>query len=178
MVRFTSVGRFSVRRVQAGPPDSRKGCGSRRPRRDLRRRRAPGPLDRPRRRAWRPFTRPVPRLPQRTGPILELTQAADVGMGSFYNHFESKEQLFHAAVEEALDAHGALLDRLSADTDDPAEGLRAQFPAHRAPSPPTAPIEQRPAPQRLRDRHRRQGNRAPCPSRYRGSSLSRPLQRL
>jgi AcrR family transcriptional regulator len=101
-----------------------------------------------------------------------------VGMGSFYNHFESKEQLFHAAVEEALDAHGALLDRLSADTDDPAEGLRAQFPAHRAPSPPTAPIEQRPAPQRLRDRHRRQGNRAPCPSRYRGSSLSRPLQRL
>ena len=32
-------------------------------------------------------------------PILEITQAADVGMGSFYNHFETKEQLFDAAVE-------------------------------------------------------------------------------
>ena len=60
-------------------------------------------------------------------PILELTQAADVGMGSFYNHFESKEQLFHAAVEAALDAHGALLDRLSADTDDPAEVFARSF---------------------------------------------------
>lgn len=27
-------------------------------------------------------------------PVLEITQAADVGMGSFYNHFDSKEQLF------------------------------------------------------------------------------------
>ncbi len=60
-------------------------------------------------------------------PILELTQAADVGMGSFYNHFESKEQLFHAAVEEALDAHSALLDQLSADTDDPAEVFARSF---------------------------------------------------
>ena len=54
-------------------------------------------------------------------PIVEITQAADVGMGSFYNHFESKEQLFHAAVEDALDAHGALLERLTAGLDDPAE---------------------------------------------------------
>ena len=30
-------------------------------------------------------------------PIVEITQVADVGMGSFYNHFESKEQLFDAA---------------------------------------------------------------------------------
>ena len=45
-------------------------------------------------------------------PVLEITQAADVGMGSFYNHFESKEQLFDAAVAEVLDAHGALLDQL------------------------------------------------------------------
>lgn len=45
-------------------------------------------------------------------PILEITQAADVGMGSFYNHFESKEELFEAAVAEVLDAHGALLDQL------------------------------------------------------------------
>ncbi len=44
-------------------------------------------------------------------PVLEITQAADVGMGSFYNHFDSKEQLFQAAINEVLDAHGALLDR-------------------------------------------------------------------
>ena len=31
-------------------------------------------------------------------PVLEITQAADVGMGSFYNHFESKEGLFEDGV--------------------------------------------------------------------------------
>lgn len=30
-------------------------------------------------------------------PVLEITQAADVGMGSLYNHFDSKEELFQAA---------------------------------------------------------------------------------
>jgi AcrR family transcriptional regulator len=60
-------------------------------------------------------------------PILEITQAADVGMGSFYNHFESKEQLFHAAVEESLDAHGALLDELTGEMDDPAEVFARSF---------------------------------------------------
>jgi AcrR family transcriptional regulator len=54
-------------------------------------------------------------------PIAEITRAADVGMGSFYNHFDSKDQLFQAAVEDALDAHGALLERLTAGLDDPAE---------------------------------------------------------
>ena len=42
--------------------------------------------------------------------ILEITQAADVGMGSFYNHFETKEQLYEAAVEAVMDAYGQLLD--------------------------------------------------------------------
>jgi AcrR family transcriptional regulator len=40
-------------------------------------------------------------------PVLEITQAADVGMGSFYNHFDSKEELFQAAVDEVLDELGA-----------------------------------------------------------------------
>jgi AcrR family transcriptional regulator len=53
-------------------------------------------------------------------PILEITQAADVGMGSFYNHFATKEELFAAAVEDVLDQHGALLDRLTEGIDDPA----------------------------------------------------------
>jgi AcrR family transcriptional regulator len=59
--------------------------------------------------------------------ILEITQAADVGMGSFYNHFASKEELFQAAVEEALDRHGALLDELTADLDDPAHVFAQSF---------------------------------------------------
>ncbi|MEV6825973.1 TetR/AcrR family transcriptional regulator [Amycolatopsis sp. NPDC051102] len=53
-------------------------------------------------------------------PVLEITQAADVGLGSFYNHFETKEQLYQAAVEDALDVHGSLLDELTTDADDPA----------------------------------------------------------
>ena len=60
-------------------------------------------------------------------PVLEITQAADVGMGSFYNHFDSKEQLFEAAVAEVLDAHGALLDRLTATIEDPAETFATSF---------------------------------------------------
>jgi AcrR family transcriptional regulator len=60
-------------------------------------------------------------------PVLEITQAADVGMGSFYNHFRSKEELFEAAVADVLDAHGALLDRLTAAIDDPAETFATSF---------------------------------------------------
>jgi AcrR family transcriptional regulator len=60
-------------------------------------------------------------------PVLEITQAADVGMGSFYNHFDSKEELFEAAVADVLDMHGALLDEVTADMDDPAEKFACSF---------------------------------------------------
>ncbi len=60
-------------------------------------------------------------------PVLEITQAADVGMGSFYNHFDSKEQLFQAAVNEVLDELGAILDKLTAEGDDPAEIFARSF---------------------------------------------------
>ena len=60
-------------------------------------------------------------------PVLDITQAADVGMGSFYNYFDSKEELFAAAVAEALEAHGALLDVLTADVEDPAEAFACRF---------------------------------------------------
>jgi AcrR family transcriptional regulator len=59
--------------------------------------------------------------------ILEITQLADVGMGSFYNHFESKEELFQAAVEDALERHGVLMDELTADIDDAAEAFAQSF---------------------------------------------------
>lgn len=60
-------------------------------------------------------------------PVLEITQAADVGMGSFYNHFKTKEELFDAAVEDVLDAHGALLDQLTESIEDPAETFACSF---------------------------------------------------
>lgn len=60
-------------------------------------------------------------------PVLEITQAADVGMGSFYNHFTSKEELFEAALTEVLDLHGALLDELTKSSEDPAETFARSF---------------------------------------------------
>ncbi len=60
-------------------------------------------------------------------PILEITQAADVGMGSFYNHFSSKEELFEAAVTDALDDLGALLDGFTGSIADPAEAFTTNY---------------------------------------------------
>lgn len=60
-------------------------------------------------------------------PILEITQAADVGMGSFYNHFDSKEELFVAAVDSALESLGDYLDSLTTDLADPAEVFAQSF---------------------------------------------------
>ncbi|MDQ1500415.1 MAG: hypothetical protein QOI86_3755 [Actinomycetota bacterium] len=60
-------------------------------------------------------------------PILDITQAADVGLGSFYNHFESKEELFEAAVEDVLERLGGLLDELTAVIEDPAEVFAQSF---------------------------------------------------
>ena len=60
-------------------------------------------------------------------PVLEITQAADVGMGWFYNHFDSKEQLFEAAVADVLDRHGAVLDHLTSGLEDPAAVFACSF---------------------------------------------------
>ncbi|MFG3289079.1 TetR/AcrR family transcriptional regulator [Streptomyces sp. NPDC048179] len=60
-------------------------------------------------------------------PILEITELADIGVGSFYNHFDSKEELFRVAVEEALEWWGNLMDRLTADIDDPAVSYAQSF---------------------------------------------------
>ena len=57
--------------------------------------------------------------------IQEITDAADVGFGSFYNHFDSKQELFEVAVDEVVEEYGALLDRLTADIEDPAEVFAA-----------------------------------------------------
>ncbi|WP_431195941.1 TetR/AcrR family transcriptional regulator [Mycobacterium camsae] len=60
-------------------------------------------------------------------PIQDISQDADVGVGSFYNHFETKEELFETAMNEVLDAHGAFLDALTASISDPAERFAFSF---------------------------------------------------
>jgi AcrR family transcriptional regulator len=52
--------------------------------------------------------------------IQQITDAADVGFGSFYNHFSSKAELLNVAIAETLEAHAAWLESLLADVDDPA----------------------------------------------------------
>ena len=59
--------------------------------------------------------------------IQEITDAADVGFGSFYNHFESKEGLFAAAVDTTLQGYAVLLEELVAGYDDPAEVFAVSF---------------------------------------------------
>ncbi|WP_232677589.1 TetR/AcrR family transcriptional regulator [Nocardioides sp. R-C-SC26] len=64
----------------------------------------------------------------RTGvAVLEITELADVGLGSFYNHFDTKDDLFRAAVDAALELQGVVLDAWSDDVDDPAEVFAHSF---------------------------------------------------
>jgi AcrR family transcriptional regulator len=60
--------------------------------------------------------------------INEITEAADVGFGSFYNHFESKDALVEAVRANAIAAQGAAIETLTASIEDPAEVIAA---AHR-----------------------------------------------
>ena len=53
--------------------------------------------------------------------IQEITEAADIGFGSFYNHFASKEELFQTASEEVLEHWAQMIDAACAGLDDPAE---------------------------------------------------------
>lgn len=53
--------------------------------------------------------------------INEITEAADVGIGSFYNHFESKDAIYIALMDEVFEEFADALDQLVADVEDPAE---------------------------------------------------------
>jgi AcrR family transcriptional regulator len=59
--------------------------------------------------------------------IQEITDAADVGFGSFYNHFPSKEQLFEVASAEVLERWGQMIDRACEGISDPAEVFAVSF---------------------------------------------------
>jgi AcrR family transcriptional regulator len=60
--------------------------------------------------------------------IQEITDEADVGFGSFYNHFKSKDAIVEAVLEETVTSQGAVISQLTADLDDPAEVIAV---AHR-----------------------------------------------
>jgi AcrR family transcriptional regulator len=53
--------------------------------------------------------------------IQEITDEADIGFGSFYNHFTSKEQLFQMASEEVLERWGQMIDAACVGLEDPAQ---------------------------------------------------------
>jgi len=57
--------------------------------------------------------------------IQEITDAADVGFGSFYNYFESKEAIVEAIIKETIESFGDALDGISESASDPAEVLSA-----------------------------------------------------
>jgi len=57
--------------------------------------------------------------------IQEITDTADVGFGSFYNHFPSKEAIAEAVMEDAVESFGDAADQLAWTIDDPAEVLAA-----------------------------------------------------
>jgi AcrR family transcriptional regulator len=55
--------------------------------------------------------------------INEITEAADVGFGSFYNHFESKEAIYTALMGWVFDAFADRLDQQVRLLADPAETI-------------------------------------------------------
>jgi AcrR family transcriptional regulator len=59
--------------------------------------------------------------------IQEITEAADIGFGSFYNHFDSKDELFATASAEVLERWGQMIDRACAGISDPAEVFAVSF---------------------------------------------------
>ncbi|MET8872053.1 TetR/AcrR family transcriptional regulator [Nocardia sp. NPDC004278] len=59
--------------------------------------------------------------------IQEITDAADVGFGSFYNHFSSKDELFDEAVRSVLQVYSEMRDDIVALYDDPAEVFAVSF---------------------------------------------------
>ncbi|MFI4940746.1 MAG: TetR/AcrR family transcriptional regulator [Burkholderiales bacterium] len=53
--------------------------------------------------------------------IQEITSRADVGFGSFYNYFASKQELLDAMIAEQITPFADALDRLDETLSDPAE---------------------------------------------------------
>jgi AcrR family transcriptional regulator len=57
--------------------------------------------------------------------IADIARAADVGVGTFYLYFDTKEALYDALVEDAVARLQAAVDAARAGIDDPVEQTRA-----------------------------------------------------
>lgn len=53
--------------------------------------------------------------------INEITEAADVGFGSFYNHFADKEAIVEVVLSQTVASQGAVVASITRDVADPAE---------------------------------------------------------
>jgi AcrR family transcriptional regulator len=60
--------------------------------------------------------------------INEITELADVGFGSFYNHFVDKDAIVEAVLAETVAAQGAAIEAATREVADPAEVIAV---AHR-----------------------------------------------
>ena len=60
--------------------------------------------------------------------IQEITDAADIGFGSFYNHFDSKDELFATASAEVMERWGQMIDRASRGHQRPRRSVRRLVP--------------------------------------------------
>lgn len=59
--------------------------------------------------------------------IQDITDEADLGFGTFYNHFTSKEELFSLASDEVQEQWGRELDAACEGVDDPAMAFTTKF---------------------------------------------------
>ncbi len=59
--------------------------------------------------------------------ISQITEEADVGFGSFYNHFASKDEIVEAAVREYLREQVRIVMSLVEDVADPAETVAIAY---------------------------------------------------
>lgn len=59
--------------------------------------------------------------------IAEITAAADLGTGTFYNYFPSRDQLLAAVAEDSMEKIGDALDRHVSGLQDPAEAFASSL---------------------------------------------------
>lgn len=57
--------------------------------------------------------------------IREITNEAGVGFGSFYNHFENKDELVEVVLAEMVSSHASTVAAVISQLDDPAEVISA-----------------------------------------------------
>lgn len=59
--------------------------------------------------------------------IKDITEAADVGFGSFYSYFDSKEEIMREAAQEVLHGFSEALDAYTVTLDDPVDVMATAF---------------------------------------------------